>query len=146
MKLSDVLVFPTFDESHGCVPIEAGLLGVPTIATDIFALPELIENEKTGWLIPIDKRDDRRFVGLDTTGNILKGHLEKENPNIKEGLCTAIQYMYVNRHIIVKYGRAARVKLDKMYSAKEAALTIKKYMGGVFDFLAKKALDLNVVL
>ena len=126
MKSSDVLVFPTFDESLGWVPIEAGLLGVPTIATDIFALPELIDNEKTGWLISIDKRDDRRFVGLDTTGNTLKGHLEKANADIQEGLCNAIQDMYVNRHIIEQYGRAARVKLDKMYSAEEAALTIKK--------------------
>ena len=126
MKLSDVLVFPTFDESLGWVPIEAGLLGVPTIATDIFALPELIDNEKTGRLISIDKRGDRRFVGLDTTGNILKNHLDKANADIQEGLCNAIQDMYSNRHKIEKYGRAARVKLGKMYSVEEATLMIKK--------------------
>lgn len=126
MKSSDVLVFPTFDESLGWVPIEAALLGVPTIATDIFALPELIDNKKTGWLISIDKRDDRRFVGLDTTGNTLKGHLEKANADIQEGLCNAIQGMYANRDIIEKYGRAARVKLSQMYSSEAAATTIKK--------------------
>jgi len=126
MKLTDVLVFPTFDESLGWVPIEAGLLGVPTIATDIFALPELIDNEKTGRLISIDKRDDRRFVGLDTTGNILKSYLDKASEGIQDGLCNAIQDIYGNRDIVEKYGRAARIKLGAMYAVDEAALQIKK--------------------
>ncbi|MBV1899654.1 MAG: glycosyltransferase family 4 protein [Cycloclasticus sp.] len=126
MKASDVLLFPTFDESLGWVPIEAGLLGVPTIATDIFALPELIDNGKTGRLISIDKRDDRRFVGLNTTGDTLKNHLDTANADIQKGLSIAIQDMYANRHIVEKYGRAARIKLGAMYGADKAALTIKK--------------------
>jgi glycosyltransferase involved in cell wall biosynthesis len=125
MKTSDLLIFPTFDESLGWVPIEAGLLGVPTIATDIFAIPELIEHEKTGYLISINKRDDDRFVGLNTSGLELEKHLEDASHLIEERLKSSISFLYNNRETIELWGQAAKDKLSIMYDVNlaEAALT-----------------------
>lgn len=126
MKLHDVLAFPTFDESLGWVPIEAGLLGVPTIATDIFAIPELIEHQETGYLISINKRADRRFIGLDTKGDELAKHISDANQAVEIGLMLAIQNLYNNREKIEQWGRAAVLKLSKMYSPESAAKQLTK--------------------
>jgi len=125
MILHDVLAFPTFDESLGWVPIEAGLLGVPTIATDVFALPELIDHEKTGFLIPVDKREDRRFIGLNTVGEILKEHLDKASQDIENGLFVAIKELAENRLKIKQYGQNAKAKLAGIYSPELAAKDLK---------------------
>jgi len=126
MKVHDILAFPTFDESLGWVPIEAGLLGVPTIATDIFAIPELVVHKETGYLISISKRTDRRFIGLGTVGNEQRQHLDDTEKAIESELVTAINYLYENRKIIEKWGRASRSKLEKMYSPKVAQPQLSK--------------------
>jgi len=126
MKSHDVLVFPTFDESLGWVPIEAGLLGVPSIATDIFAIPELVEHEKTGYLISINKRRDRRFVGLDTFSSEQYQYINEAEKKIEIELITAIRYLYENREIIEKWGRKAKIKLEKMYSPQIAESQLSK--------------------
>jgi len=125
MKLHDLLLFPTFDESLGWVPIEAGLLGVPTIATDIFALPELIDHDRTGYLISIDKDENERFNGLDTVGDELYSHLSKANKDIELGLVSILEHLYENRAVIEQWGRAAKDKLTVLYDPKLAASEIK---------------------
>jgi len=126
MKSHDVLVFPTFDESLGWVPIEAGLLGTPTIATDIFAIPELVEHKKTGYLISVQQCTDRRFVGLGTVGDELRQNLEKAEKQIENELVIAINYMYENRALVEKWGRSAKNKLEEMYSLEIAQTELSK--------------------
>lgn len=133
MTLHDILAFPTFDESLGWVPIEAGMLGVPTIATDIFAIPELIEHQNTGYLIAIDKRSDRRFIGLDTAGDELAEHLDKANKNIENGLKTVIEDLYSNRDKIEQWGRAAKLRLSTMYSPESAKNQLTKIYNDALD-------------
>lgn len=124
MKSHDLLMFPTFDESLGWVPVEAGLLGVPTVATDIFALPELIDHNKTGYLISIDKDRSRRFNGLDTVGEELCRHLNKANKDIELGLLSILEHLDDNRWLIEQWGRAAKDKLVVLYNPKVAASEI----------------------
>jgi len=61
MGAHDLFLFPTMDESLGWVPAEAAMSGTPTIATDIFALPELVVDGATGWTLPVDKDVDGRW-------------------------------------------------------------------------------------
>jgi glycosyltransferase involved in cell wall biosynthesis len=48
----DCFVLPSITEALGFVLLEAGLAGVPVIATNVGGIPEIIEHEKTGLLVP----------------------------------------------------------------------------------------------
>ncbi|WP_281324140.1 glycosyltransferase family 4 protein [Flavobacterium sp. IMCC34518] len=50
--VSDVLVFPSYREGFPNAILEAGAMGLPTIASDINGCNEIIEDQKNGILIP----------------------------------------------------------------------------------------------
>jgi len=47
---ADVFVLPTYQDSFGLVYLEALSAGLPIIATKTFAVPEMVEDEKNGFL------------------------------------------------------------------------------------------------
>lgn len=49
---SDMFVMPSLCDSFGFVFLEAMTQGLPCIGTDINAMPEIIEHEKTGYIVP----------------------------------------------------------------------------------------------
>lgn len=51
MRQADVLVLPTYVESFGMVALEALAHGLALIATDVYALRELVEDGRNGRLI-----------------------------------------------------------------------------------------------
>lgn len=51
LRAFDMFILPSTTEALGLVILEAGLAGLPVIATDVGGIPEIIENEKTGLLI-----------------------------------------------------------------------------------------------
>ncbi|MEO7647743.1 MAG: glycosyltransferase family 4 protein [Gemmatimonadaceae bacterium] len=61
----DVLVCPfTEFEAFGLVLCEAAAAGLPVVATNIGAIPEIVEHERTGWLFqPGDWHDGARILG-----------------------------------------------------------------------------------
>lgn len=52
MKSMDVLVHPSLSESFGQVLVEAMCVGTPVIATTVGGVPEIVQHEKTGLLVP----------------------------------------------------------------------------------------------
>ena len=46
------MVLPSLFEAMGKVIVEAGLYGLPTIASDVGGVPENVVHEQTGLLIP----------------------------------------------------------------------------------------------
>jgi glycosyltransferase involved in cell wall biosynthesis len=48
---TDVFVSPTYQEAFGFANLEASAYGIPVISTNHFAIPEIIENGKSGYLI-----------------------------------------------------------------------------------------------
>ncbi len=52
MIAARALVLPSFAEGLPIVIMEAMALGRPVIATYVAGIPELVENGKTGWLVP----------------------------------------------------------------------------------------------
>jgi glycosyltransferase involved in cell wall biosynthesis len=48
----DVAVQPSHSESAAHTAVEAQLLGVPVVATQVGGLPDLIKHGETGWLVP----------------------------------------------------------------------------------------------
>ncbi|GAB4428997.1 MAG: glycosyltransferase family 4 protein [Anaerolineales bacterium] len=60
MKSSHVLVVPSSYEGFGIVYLEGMAFGLPSIGTTAGAAPELIEDGKTGFLIPPDDAETLR--------------------------------------------------------------------------------------
>jgi len=52
MRALDVLVFPSWMEGFGLAALEAMAAGVPVIAADAGALPEVVGHEREGLLVP----------------------------------------------------------------------------------------------
>jgi glycosyltransferase involved in cell wall biosynthesis len=52
MLLADQFVFPSLFEGLGVALVEAAGLGRPTIASDVGPIPEVIEHERSGLLVP----------------------------------------------------------------------------------------------
>ena len=55
---SDINLLISTDEGFGRVILEAGAMGVPTIGTNIGGIPEVIEDNKTGLLIPPNNSEE----------------------------------------------------------------------------------------
>lgn len=49
----DVFVLPTHQEALGTAFIEAGAIGLPTVATNVDGVPEVIQDGLTGLLVPV---------------------------------------------------------------------------------------------
>lgn len=52
---SDLLVLPSKGEGVPNVIQEAMYIGCPVLASDVGGIPEIIENGRTGWILPIDQ-------------------------------------------------------------------------------------------
>jgi len=48
----DVFVYPVIVEAFGLALVEAMACGIPIVASNVFAIPEVIEEDKTGILVP----------------------------------------------------------------------------------------------
>ncbi|EKE04137.1 MAG: sucrose-phosphate synthase [uncultured bacterium] len=53
LSISDIYVCSSMQESFGIALIEAMAFNIPIIATDTYAIPELISHNETGMLIPL---------------------------------------------------------------------------------------------
>lgn len=52
MSAFDIFLFPSTTEAFGYVATEAGLAGLPVLASRVGGIPEIIEDNKTGILVP----------------------------------------------------------------------------------------------
>ena len=54
---ADIFCMPSHYEPFGIVFVEAMLHGLPCIGTDRWAMPEIIDDGETGWLVPVGDPD-----------------------------------------------------------------------------------------
>ncbi|UJF29138.1 glycosyltransferase family 4 protein [Kaistella sp. 97-N-M2] len=52
LKAMDLFVFPSYREGFGIVLMEAAAMSIPAISSDITGCNEIIQNNRTGFLIP----------------------------------------------------------------------------------------------
>ncbi|MDD2653615.1 MAG: glycosyltransferase family 4 protein [Candidatus Omnitrophica bacterium] len=52
LEESDIFVYPTYNDIFGIVNLEAMEYGLPIISTDEGAIPEIVEDNVTGFIIP----------------------------------------------------------------------------------------------
>ena len=54
---ADVFCFPTRFEPFGIVVLEAMFFGLPCVATDAWAIPEMVVDGETGYTVPMNDVD-----------------------------------------------------------------------------------------
>ncbi len=102
LKAFDVFLLPSKSEAYGYVLHEAGLAGLPVVATNVGGIPEIIETEVSGLLVPVD--DVNAFK--EALIRIL------DNQTLKNTLATNLKEKMLAR------------SLDKMVRATEALYTL----------------------
>jgi L-malate glycosyltransferase len=65
LPLADLMLMPSEMESFGLVALEAMACRVPTIATQVGGIPELIEDGVNGWLFPVGDVDAMARAAID---------------------------------------------------------------------------------
>jgi glycosyltransferase involved in cell wall biosynthesis len=61
LRISDVFVYPSvWEEAFGLANVEAMACGLPVISTHTGGIPEVVEENVTGWLVP--PRDARALA------------------------------------------------------------------------------------
>lgn len=51
-KTDVIVLIPPLAEGYGLVVLEAASLGIPSIVSQVYALPEIVQDQKTGFIIP----------------------------------------------------------------------------------------------
>ena len=101
LKNFDIFVLPSIKEGLPYAILEAGLAGLPVIASNIGGIPEIIENEKDGLLVP---------------------------PANPEKLSEAIKKLINNKTLCETFARNLNEKIKKDFSlGKMVKETIKTY-------------------
>lgn len=102
---SDVFVMPTHRDTFGMVFLDALSTGTPVISTKQFAIPELIEEGKTGFLIDINKQYliDKPFYT-----NEVEKEFKHYDENLIEELRRKILYCIEHPDLIKKMGQNAK--------------------------------------
>lgn len=126
MRMHDVFVFPTLDESLGWVAVEAALAGMPVIATNIYALPELVIDGETGFLIKLKKNHRDRWAGLWMSGEEFDQEVDTAFRLIRMGLIEHILKFFHNPDLVSSMGAAARRHMENLYNLDQARSKLER--------------------
>lgn len=124
MAECDVFLFPSIDESLGWVAIEAAGLGVPTISSNIFALPELVEDGVTGFTIPIPLDQDRRWTGIKALNPGNRPSYQETTAVLAEGIARKLEVLLGDESLRRTMGSAALRKFEASFSERAAVATL----------------------
>lgn len=109
---SDIFVSPTYYESFGYALLEAMALGLPVIATNYFAIPEIVDNHKTGLLIDTSNQE---FIAKSkgyTARNIPQNFIEYMDREVYAAMKVFIDNPELRRDM----GKAGRKKAISKFS------------------------------
>ncbi len=114
MEEHDLFVLPTMDESLGWVLAEAAMSRLPSISTNIFAIPELILDGISGWLIQLPLNNDLRWLHIGQPS--ARDAWEVAQAHIVSRLTEIIASLSSDRSLIAQFGERARQHVAERYS------------------------------
>lgn len=111
---SDIYVYPGYTDSFGFTFLESQSWGIPVVTVDGYARKEVVENGKTGFVIPRGKKIDYNKLDEDIIKKLEdKVSLLIENKNLRERMSLAgIKAMKEGKFSIKERNK----KLNKIYS------------------------------
>lgn len=121
MAECDAFAFPSFDESLGWVAIEAAGLGVPTVASNAFAIPELVQDGVTGFTVALPLDDDRRWRGIPALNPGPRPSYQDSIRQLTEGCEQALGHLLSNDSLRERMGQSARAMFESRFAPEVAA-------------------------
>jgi glycosyltransferase involved in cell wall biosynthesis len=133
LREHDLLLLPTFEDSLGWAIVEAGMESLPTIGTNIFAVPELIDDGATGRLIGVPLDRESRWRGLRLEGDARRAAVGETNELVRRELVRVLSEVAADRALLRHWGAAAREKMHRQYHPDLAAAELKQiYDAAIF--------------
>jgi N-acetyl-alpha-D-glucosaminyl L-malate synthase BshA len=116
LPLADLLVMPSEQESFGLVALEAMACMVPSIATRVGGIPELIDDGVTGLLYPVGDVEAMAAgtVGLLKNRDRLEAMREAGRKTAQKRFCASLvvpHYVRYYEHVLGKQGLGTRPAL-----------------------------------
>ena len=107
----DIFCLPTYIDSFGYSLLEAMSAGLPIVATSIFAIPEIVEDGKNGFLIPSPLSDFREdFVIEMFDREVLKRKMLKD---VVGGLVEKLSILIESSSLRNKMGAYGRMLIER---------------------------------
>lgn len=126
LRAHDICLYPSMDESLGWLTIEAGMLGVPVVGNRICAFPELIQHQRTGWLIDLPVDDDGRWAGIGMQGAAHREAVDEACETIVDGLTECVRHLYAAPHLLREWGLQARSRMRELYDVDTASAELER--------------------
>jgi len=67
---ANIFVYPSFADSFGYSLTDAMIAGLPIVATNLFAIPEMVVNEKNGFVVDIPGYNPKKFIQFYNVDNL----------------------------------------------------------------------------
>ena len=117
MRNVDYLVFPTLHDTFGYVAIEALSRGTPVIATDVCALPEIVDDGRQGYLLPFEKDGVGRWRHIyQTPDPAYQGYFEDAIGLLADGIVDAVGKGWEARSSYEEMSAASLERVRKRFS------------------------------
>ena len=119
VSCSDVLIHPTYADTFGMVVLEAMGYGLAVIATDVYAIKEMVLDGQNGYLLqpPISNWDgylpSKYYYDL---RNFKKNVIEKNDSDFSDALSSAILKVASNRKLLESMKNQSRKFFKKYFS------------------------------
>lgn len=120
----DAFAFPTLDESLGWGVLEAQGIGLPIIATNIFAIPELVQPGVDACLIELPLDTDRRWTGIPALNQSPRPDYEETMQLLVHGIARALNRLIDNPALCAQMGAAGQARFRAQYAESTAALKL----------------------
>ncbi len=136
-RKSDVFVLPTLFDCFGFAFLEAMAASLPVIATRIYAVPEIVEHEKTGLLVDTEiQMYNKKYMFAFPSTQHLYDYVKKHPPKLLErGLENHMTRLLENRQERIRFGKEGRKAVEKgKFSIKHRNKKLKK----IFEELLRK--------
>lgn len=128
MRDCDYLVFPTLHDTFGYVAIEALSRGTPVIATEVCAIPEMIDHGRSGYLLPFQRDADvgRWRYLYQTADSGYQGHFEDAIALLADGIVDAVGDAWENRSSYEEMSAAALERVRRRFSRRYARTRLEQ--------------------
>jgi len=124
---TDVFVSPTYMETFGFAILEAMSFGIPVIASNVFAIPEIINNNKDGIMLDIRDEDYIRSLKGYTIESIPTSF--HEELNVK--LYSALKALILDTELHAQIGENAIAKCKSKFSPSKRAESMLSIYGSI---------------
>lgn len=126
IKRSDVLLHPTYVDSFAMVILEAISCGIPVIATDVYAIREMVEDNVNGYLLepPISIWDGVKpseyFYRIDDILTVIN---KLDTSSFEHELLLAMEKMHLDEHMLRRFSEVSFRKAQEMQNQRVLVLS-----------------------